>query len=508
MSYIKNYIKFNTESGNTYVFDNVKSLVFPYNDIEYQILDNYYDKNKDVVLENLSEQYKLPLDQINHYYTYIDTLIKEGHFYKEECNNIIYSNFREHDLYNIPASQLILIVTENCNIRCKYCVYSEQYPHFKGYSSKKINFEKAKRSVDYYAELHNMRVACGYKGEPFVTFYGGEPFLEFDLICKIVEYCNTVLPNSKYHLTTNGTILDDEIIEFIIQNKFVVTFSLDGNKDNHDRNRYFSGNKGTFDLVYKNICKLQERKKQLNISAPIAFNCCYDNHTDLAKALEFYNKNEELFSPCNIVFNEVYKYDTEYYNNFNSSEDLQKELQENRKVFLKSLKEEYIDSLTSYKKCSNIANSFFSSLGIFARRPNTSNVSSTCLPGTKIAVAPDGNIYLCEKMCQSLPIGDVEKGLDFTKINNTIERFNEIKKENCSECKLSSLCSLCYAFLIKDEGLVFNKEYCEDTKVSLLKTLNMIYTVLEKNPDAYKSMPNHMKKIFFEEYNMKEGSKP
>ena len=196
-----------------------------------------YLKNK------LKEKYSLSEHTGKVMYKHVKSLIENGCFYEKE-EPIIYGNLKETDVLNTPMSQLILIVTEDCNIRCRYCIYSDNYPHVKGYSKKNMSFEVAKKAVDAYMALHKKRVESGYRRKPMLTFYGGEPLLNFDLIKQVVDYCNEMNYDPRIFMTTNATLMTDEMIDYIIENHIVVTFSLDGFKENNDRNRVFFNERG------------------------------------------------------------------------------------------------------------------------------------------------------------------------------------------------------------------------------------------------------------------------
>ena len=86
---------------------------------------------------------------------------------------------------------------------------------------------------------------------------------EFDLMKKVIDYCKSKNFKVNFNVTTNGTIMSEEMIDFIIANKIVVTFSLDGHKDDHDRNRVLQNNTPTFDCIFENLKKLQFAKKSI-----------------------------------------------------------------------------------------------------------------------------------------------------------------------------------------------------------------------------------------------------
>jgi uncharacterized protein len=125
-----------------------------------------------------------------------------------------------------------------------------------------MSVSTAIKAVDKYVGFHNEKHKRGIIIEPSITFYGGEPFLKFEIIKSVVNYCKSKNFKAKIYATTNGTIINDEIIDFIIENEIHVMFSLDGYKENHDRNRVFANNIPTFELILENIKKIQKKKKK------------------------------------------------------------------------------------------------------------------------------------------------------------------------------------------------------------------------------------------------------
>lgn len=157
--------------------------------------------------------------------------------------------------------QLILQVTQNCNLRCKYCVYSGSYVN-RVHTKKRMSIETAKKAIDFYRKHNgNLEVAM-------ISFYGGEPLLEMKLIHEIIAYANKVFKgkNIRYNMTTNATLLNDEIVKFLYENDISITISLDGPQAIQDNSRVFAeSGKGTFDVIMK---KLDYIKKNCNCSEP------------------------------------------------------------------------------------------------------------------------------------------------------------------------------------------------------------------------------------------------
>jgi uncharacterized protein len=128
--------------------------------------------------------------------------------------------------------QVILQVTKDCNQRCKYCAYNNNSSSEWNLSSEYMNFDVAKRALEYFYTLIEDRLEKKFA----IGFYGGEPILALDLIKRIVSYSKILFNNweLEYYLTTNGTLIHDEILDYLIKENFEITLSLDGPQKNHD----------------------------------------------------------------------------------------------------------------------------------------------------------------------------------------------------------------------------------------------------------------------------------
>lgn len=138
---------------------------------------------------------------------------------------------------------LTLIVTHNCNLSCVYC-----YEHNK-MTKKRMSIEIAKRELSYY-------LTNGEYEDIHISFIGGEPLLEFDLIRELCEWVWSKQWNKRYlfYATTNGTVMTEDMKKWFIQHKrmFWLGLSLDGRKETHDMNRCNSFDKIDLDFFLKN----------------------------------------------------------------------------------------------------------------------------------------------------------------------------------------------------------------------------------------------------------------
>jgi len=126
--------------------------------------------------------------------------------------------------------QLSLEITHDCNLKCKYCVYGGNYLYERVNSKKYMDFDVAKKSILYIYNTIKDRVDKTFN----IGFYGGEPLLNFEIIKKIVQFSKKLFKNwfLEFQITTNGTIFNKEIIEFLVLNDFFTLISLDGPKEN------------------------------------------------------------------------------------------------------------------------------------------------------------------------------------------------------------------------------------------------------------------------------------
>lgn len=152
-------------------------------------------------------------------------------------------------------AKITLQLTQNCNFRCKYCIYSEESSaRQRSHSTERMSWEVAKKAVDFLwaHSVDSKRVNVG--------FYGGEPLMEFQLIQRVVEYSEERFSGKEltFNITTNGTLLNDEMIHYFQAHDISLMISLDGPKEINDRNRVFADGGGTYDAVMERITRLRE----------------------------------------------------------------------------------------------------------------------------------------------------------------------------------------------------------------------------------------------------------
>lgn len=389
----KNYL-YNTKTASIFEVDEPTIELIQTSGLTY---DEAYDKFKHVWS-------KKEFDNIL-------SLLKEKCLLKDsQIESSFNKNLNKSKTQNICS--IALFVIQECNLRCTYC-----YGHGGEYNNKGIlKLETAKQAVDFLFEK------SGEKKDISIAFFGGEPLLNFPLICEIVDYCKyrnkEFNKNITYATTTNGTLLTDKITEFLISNKFSITISIDGNKESHNINRFFENGAGSYDKV---IDKTRNLIKGIPVSARATI-----TKTNLNLVQNFHDLYEKGFkrvnmAPCSEMLDD---------NDYTLMADNYSEMIEE---FDKLLKNKQFDKAKAMggviQKLSKIDGG-----GIRNR---------FCGSITKgLAVDVNGNIYPCHRFVGTtdFKIGDVFNGFDEDKYSKIINDTYASEHEDCSNCWAVNLC--------------------------------------------------------------------
>ena len=158
-------------------------------------------------------------------------------------------------------ANLMLVLTDACNLACKYCLYSGQYSGFHGRRNRSITWEIAKSAIDHFLEINNQKpFEAMHNRKINIAFFGGEPLLEYELIRRVIEYSRPLARSHywiDYSLTTNLTDLSDELAEFLVRNQVGVEVSLDGPEEVHNLYRCDKNGQGSFRTVINNLGRLR-----------------------------------------------------------------------------------------------------------------------------------------------------------------------------------------------------------------------------------------------------------
>ncbi len=388
--------------------------------------------------------------------------------------------------------QLALNVTESCNLRCKYCVYSGVYPGRRAHNtSHNISIGLAKLAVDFFSK-HSRD-----SEERYLSLYGGEPFLRFGFVKAIVEYARNVCPGIHIAITSNATLLDETIIRFLSDNNIALTLSLDGPKELHDRYRVRQNGQGSFDSVVENLGLIKSKfpdfySRKLKINSVVV---PYDG--DIEDIDRFFDKpllefvkgpqkySLGLVNPQSNRFVEENDYTTyigKYYSDrlarFLRNNSPQEESHVTIKaVFLKQMKMLRIRSLRKLDEYD-----FYWPNGI-------------CIPGVRsLFVSADGTFYPCEKLYDysDMSIGNIYSGFDVKAVRDYVSQYCSRVFEYCSKCWAYRLCGECF-LSIRGHGCwndAKRKEFCAGQKAMWVAMLTIYTSIMECNSGAFDYLLN------------------
>ncbi len=392
----------------------------------------------------------------------------------------------ENDLVGIS-----MFISDNCNLKCKYCFFSNNY--YKTISrplkNNLMHFPMAKKILDFYLN-HSEN-----SERKIITFYGGEPLLNFKVIKKSIEYIKEKLKDYTkeiiFSFTTNLYTITDEEIEFIINNNIRLAVSLDGPKDIHNKFRLDKTGKGTFDVVMKNLNKIKDKNIEF-FKKNVGFISVATGGTDIEKVAKFFteyfseNVSVKIGGLSFLPMNETSEfYGFKYSPNYKNEEFLYNEYKDCK---IKGKSQISHNVLFDFYEIefSKIHNRFMIPLGeIFYS-------SSGCTPGQlRPLVDVNGSIFLCEKTGFTFHIGDVINGFDYEKCYRLMEEFALIRDEICRDCWALRFCGVCYLYGIDEEGKL-NKgrliEMCKKEKRAYEVLLRRYIEIREKKMDAFDNL--------------------
>ncbi|AEY67498.1 Cys-rich peptide radical SAM maturase CcpM [Clostridium sp. BNL1100] len=343
---------------------------------------------------------------------------------------------------NRKLEMATLQITRNCNLRCSYCAYSGKYFN-RTHENKTMTFETAKKAIDFLINhsTDTQHISLG--------FYGGEPLLEFDLIKKCIEYAEEMAEgkNITFNMTTNGTLLTEEIVDYFVNHNLNLTISLDGNKEAHDKNRRFSANgKGTFDVIMKNIEII--KLKYPDYMKKIFINIVMDTENDFGCINDFFFNSDILNDS---IMNSTYISDNYIKDSYKVEEDfIVKRQYETFKMYLskiKRLNEQNVSKIISIEY-SILKVKMQQEWNIMKNLPDKAHPGGPCIAGAnRLFIDVDGNMFPCERCSETsdvMKIGHVDYGFDIDKVRN-IMNIGQLSKENCKNCWAFRLCQLCAA---------------------------------------------------------------
>ena len=240
--------------GYNIVLDICSGSVHAVDDIAYDIIADYQSTDRQTLIEKTASKYPAePLSDIEECYDQITELKNAGKLFCEDTFKPMAGALKAKTSGVIKA--LCLHIAHTCNLNCSYCFASQGKYHGE---RALMSYEVGKRALDFLVEN------SGSRRNLEVDFFGGEPLMNFDVVKKLVEYARSIEEEKNKHfrftLTTNGVLVDDDVIEFANKEMSNVVLSLDGRKEVHDRYRVDYAGNGSWEKIVPKFQKFVKER--------------------------------------------------------------------------------------------------------------------------------------------------------------------------------------------------------------------------------------------------------
>ena len=344
-------------------------------------------------------------------------LAQEGQLYTEDIYENYIDSFKKRETV---VKALCLHIAHDCNLACRYCFAEEGEYHGRRAI---MSYEVGKKALDFLV------ANSGNRTNLEVDFFGGEPLMNWEVVKQLVAYGRSLEEEHhkkfRFTITTNGVLLNDEILEFVNKEMGNMVLSIDGRKEVHDRMRPHRGGQGSYDEIVPKFKKAAESRGQMNYYVRGTYT---HYNTDFAKdVLHLADLGFKQISVEPVVAPETEDYAIR-------EEDLPQLLAQ-----YAELGEEMIKR----RKEGNVFN-FFHFMIDLEGGPCVAKRLSGCGSGTEyLAVTPWGDLYPCHQFVgnEDFLMGNVDEGVLRTDIRDEFKQCNVYAKEKCKDCFAKFYCS-------------------------------------------------------------------
>lgn len=384
-------------------------------DMEGTDLIKEIETKEEEIISSLTSKY--PAGEMKEVLEDVKTLIKEEQLFTKDVYRQYITDYKKRETV---VKALCLHIAHDCNLACRYCFAEEGEYHGR---RELMTYEVGKQALDF------LIANSGNRKNLEVDFFGGEPLMNWQVVKDLVAYGREQekFHNKKFRftLTTNGVLLDDEIMEFANKEMSNVVLSIDGRKDIHDYMRPSRNGKGSYELILPKFKKLAESRNQMDYYVRGTF-----THHNLDFAKDVLHLADQGF--LQISVEPVVSPEEEPY--AIKEEDIPVICQEYDKLAAEMVKR--------YEKGENF--NFFHFMIDLQQGPCVAKRLSGCGSGTEyLAVTPWGDLYPCHQFVgeDEFLMGNVFDGVKDTELRDEFKLCNVYAKDKCQECFAKFYCS-------------------------------------------------------------------
>lgn len=405
------------QNGYNVALDSVSGSVHCVDDVAFDVINAYENTSRDEIIRTVSSKHNVSEQDVIECLEDVDGLKAEGLLFAEDTFRPDVEKLAKRDTV---IKALCLHVAHTCNLNCEYCFAAQGKYHGE---RALMSFEVGKRALDFLVEnsgtRHNLEV----------DFFGGEPLMNFDVVKRLVEYARSIENEKGKHfrftLTTNGMLIDDDVIDFANREMDNVVLSLDGRREVNDRFRKTAGGQGSFDVIVPKFQKFVKARGDKSYYMRGTFTHFNPDFTKDIQTMLDLGFNELSMEPVVCPPADAYAL---------TEEDKQTVLKEYEKLADMMLeREKQGKPFTFYHYMLDLEGG-----------PCIYKRISGCGSGTEyLAVTPTGELYPCHQFVgnKDYLMGDIWQGVTRTDTRDKFKRCNAYSRKECDDCWARLYCS-------------------------------------------------------------------
>ena len=401
------------------VLDICSGSIHVVDEIAYDMIAEFLDKDKNTLVLEMKEKYpSVETSELEECYDQILELKEQGRLFSEDTYEPMAGQLKAKTSGVIKA--LCLHIAHTCNLNCSYCFASQGKYHG---DRALMSFETGKRALDFLVEN------SGTRRNLEVDFFGGEPLMNFDVVKQLVAYARSIEKeagkNFRFTLTTNGMLIDDDVIEFANKEMHNVVLSLDGRKEVHDKLRRTVGGHGSYDVIVPKFQKFVQSRN--NTGYYVRGTYTHDN-------IDF---TKDIFHMADLGFTEL------------SMEPVvcdPKEPYALTEADLPVLFEQYeiLAKALLRRENDGAPITFYHYMIDLTGGPCVYKRVTGCGSGTEyMAVTPWGELFPCHQFVgdPAYSLGDIWKGVTHPEVQDKFRKCNAYARPDCKDCWAKLYCS-------------------------------------------------------------------
>ncbi len=408
--------------GYNIVLDICSGGVHVVDDVAYEIIALYENNTKEQVLDSVQEKFKhrddITKNDISECYDQVTALKASGKLFAPDTFKSMATTLKEKTAGVVKA--LCLHIAHTCNLNCSYCFASQGKYHGE---RAVMSYEVGKRALDFLIEN------SGTRKNLEVDFFGGEPLMNFDVVKQLVAYARSIEKekgkNFRFTLTTNGVLVDKDVIDWANRECSNVVLSLDGRKEIHDRFRVDYAGNGSWEKIVPKFQEFVKARNGKNYYMRGTFTHANpDFLMDIRKMLDL-GFRELSMEPVVCA-----------------SDDPSALTESDLELVMKQY-EELADLMLEHDRKGDPF-TFYHYMVDLSGGPCIYKRISGCGSGTEyMAVTPWGDLYPCHQFVgdESFKLGDIYNGVTNKEVQSQFAACNVYAHPECTDCWARLYCS-------------------------------------------------------------------